>query len=99
MRRATITETKNQLSALLDRVRHGETILITDRGHPIARLVPALAGGPDDPDGRLARRERHGVIRRALTAPPKALIARRFPRGSRPSGVLEALWGERRRGR
>jgi hypothetical protein len=32
MKKATITEAKNQLSALIDQVRHGETIVITDRG-------------------------------------------------------------------
>ena len=36
MKTATISETKNRLSALLDRVRHGETILITDRERPVA---------------------------------------------------------------
>src|SRR5262249_13584548 len=30
MKAATITQAKNQLSALIDRVRHGETIVITD---------------------------------------------------------------------
>ena len=67
MRTATISDTKNSLSALLDRVRHGESILITDRGRPVARLEPVTTGtgksGPDD--GRLARLERAGIIRRA----------------------------------
>jgi len=30
MKRATLTETKNNLSALVDQVQHGETILILD---------------------------------------------------------------------
>ena len=34
-------ETKNKLSALLERVERGEEILITRRGKPIAKLVPA----------------------------------------------------------
>lgn len=37
---STISETKNNLSALLDRVRAGETITILDRDRPVARLVP-----------------------------------------------------------
>jgi prevent-host-death family protein len=49
MKKATITEVKNQLSALIDRVRHGETIVITDRGRPVARLVSALTGAAEDP--------------------------------------------------
>jgi len=36
MRRTSISETKNQLSALIDRVRNGERILITDRNRPVA---------------------------------------------------------------
>jgi len=37
----TITEAKNKLSSLLDRVRAGETITIVDRGRPVARLERA----------------------------------------------------------
>jgi prevent-host-death family protein len=33
-------EAKTQFSNLLDRVRHGEQIVITHRGQPVARLVP-----------------------------------------------------------
>ena len=62
MRRATITEAKNGLSALIDRVKAGETILITDRGVPVARLEPSLP--VDDWDARLTRLERQGLIRR-----------------------------------
>jgi prevent-host-death family protein len=38
-------EAKNTLGALLDRVEHGEEIVITRRGRPVARLVRAQ---PDD---------------------------------------------------
>ena len=33
-------EAKNTLGSLLDRVEHGEEILITRHGKPVARLVP-----------------------------------------------------------
>lgn len=36
-----IRELKNGLSRYLKRVRKGETIVITDRGEPIARIIPA----------------------------------------------------------
>jgi prevent-host-death family protein len=36
-------EAKNKLSALLERVEHGEEILITRRTKPIAKLVPATS--------------------------------------------------------
>ena len=42
MKTATITQAKNGLSALIDRVRAGESILILDRGTPVARLEPVV---------------------------------------------------------
>ena len=99
MKRATITEAKNQLSALIDRVRHGETVLILDRGRPVARLQPVRSGSEDDADGRLARLERAGVIRRASTTAPVAKILKPLPRLRKPARVVEALLEERRQGR
>jgi prevent-host-death family protein len=99
MKKATITEAKNQLSALIDRVRHGETIVITDRGRPVARLVSALTGAGEDPEGRLARLERKGGLRLATAKPPRALIKKRLLKAQEPSGVLDALLEERREGR
>ena len=99
MKTATITQAKNQLSALIDRVRHGETIVITDRGRPVARLTSALSSAAEDPDGRLARLERRGGLRRATTPPPRALITKSLPRTRKPAGVLDALLAERREGR
>ena len=51
-------EAKNTLGALLDRVEHGEQILITRRGKPVARLVPAGAGF----DREKARRAAAGLL-------------------------------------
>ena len=100
MKRATISETKNGLSALLDRVRHGESILITDRSRPVARLEPVLStsdAGPDE--GRLARLERAGVIRRARRG-SLAEILRVPPPGTEPDGdIVAAVIEERRSGR
>jgi prevent-host-death family protein len=36
-----VFEAKNRLGALLDRVERGEEIIITRRGKPVAKLVPA----------------------------------------------------------
>ena len=62
MKRATITEAKNGLSALIDQVRAGETVLITDRGVPVAQLGPASAATDDD--GRIDRLVRAGLATR-----------------------------------
>src|SRR5262245_40573351 len=99
MKTATITEAKNRLSALIDQVRHGETVVITDRGRPVARLVSALTGGAEDVEGRVARLERRGGLRRALAPPPRALIARKAPKPDKPSRVVDELLAERREGR
>lgn len=42
--RVGIRELRQQASALLRRVVAGETVEITDHGHPIARLVPLRSG-------------------------------------------------------
>ncbi len=44
MREIGAFEAKNRLGALLDEVEQGAEILITRRGKPVARLVPAKAG-------------------------------------------------------
>ena len=100
MRSASVSQTRNSLSALLDLVRHGETVLITDRHRPIARLVPVVSAteaGPDE--GRLARLERAGIIKRA-GHPRLDEILRVPPPAPEPGGdIVAALLEERRLGR
>lgn len=98
MRTATITEAKNGLSALIDHVRTGESVLIMDRGRPVARLEPAVSAG-EDPGGRLSRLERAGIIRVAQAEPPIDLIVQRPPRSRGRGGAVKALLDERSEGR
>ena len=44
MKKASITEAKNNLSALIDGLKGGSAVLIVDRGRPVARLEPVTAG-------------------------------------------------------
>ncbi|WP_261564517.1 type II toxin-antitoxin system Phd/YefM family antitoxin [Frankia gtarii] len=37
-------ELNQNTSQVIDRVRRGETIEVTDRGRPVARLVPVIRG-------------------------------------------------------
>lgn len=97
MNTATITEAKNRLSALIDRVRSGESILILDRGVPVARLEP-VAGFPD-PTGRLRRLERAGLIRVGEAPPPLDLLRLPAPALESGASAVEALLAERRAGR
>jgi prevent-host-death family protein len=46
MRSIGIRELRQHASRYLRDVEHGETIEITDRGRPVARLVPPADGGP-----------------------------------------------------
>ena len=62
MTTASISVTKNRLSALLDQVRHGQRVLITDRGIPVAMLVQPDAAADDDTGGRIQRLRRQGII-------------------------------------
>lgn len=43
MKKAGIREARQNLSVLLEEVKKGREIVITDRGRPVARLVPAEA--------------------------------------------------------
>jgi prevent-host-death family protein len=97
VKKASITEAKNRLSALIDQVQHGEPVLIVDRGRPVARLEPVRADAANADETRLARLERLGIIHRSSTPPPLKLIATAPPR-SRAS-VLAALLDERANGR
>lgn len=47
MRTAGVREARQNLSALLDEVKKGREVIITERGRPVAKLVP-----PDRPRGR-----------------------------------------------
>jgi prevent-host-death family protein len=47
MRTAGVREARQNLSALLDEVKKGRTIVITEHGRPVAKLVP-----PDPPRGK-----------------------------------------------
>ena len=98
MKKANISQLKNNLSRYLEHVRGGGTVVVFDRDQPVAQILPLLRaqrGGRGD-DERLARLERRGVIRRGVGGLPGWLGRRRPPRlrGS----VLRDLLEEREEG-
>lgn len=97
MKTATITQAKNGLSALLDRVRNGERILILDRGVPVARLEPVVAY--PDATGRLQRLERAGSLHIGAAAPPLELLRQPAPPLAPGASGAAAVIDERRTGR
>ena len=98
MKTATLTETKNNLSALVDQVRQGETILILDRGRPVARLESVLDREIDS-EGRLARLERQGLVQRGEKKKLRKIFDQRPPRPEGDVSAVEELLEERRSGR
>jgi prevent-host-death family protein len=96
VKKASISEAKNNLSALIDSVQGGSPVLIVDRGKPVARLESLR--GPES-DGLLARLTRDGVIRPARGAVAKRIFSTPPPRPRRAASALRALLDERREGR
>ena len=98
MKKAGIAELKNNLSRYLEHVKSGETVLVIDRNQPIAQIIPLQktprSAAPDD--GRIARLERKGLIRRGSGDVGQWLIKRRPVKV--PGSVLQDLLDERRSG-
>jgi prevent-host-death family protein len=91
MKKASITDAKNNLSALIDGLANGSSVLIVDRGRPVARLEPATA------DRNVSHLARQGIVRPRRKSPPRTLFTTPPPRAG--VSALEALIAERRDGR
>ena len=96
MATAGVSELKARLSDYLDKVKAGAEVLITDRGRPVARLVPIHR--PKDMRASLSRMEKQGLIRLGTGKIPENFW--RIPRPKDPQGlVLRSLLEERGEGR
>ncbi|HSW48945.1 MAG TPA: type II toxin-antitoxin system prevent-host-death family antitoxin, partial [Bryobacteraceae bacterium] len=62
MKRAAVAELKASLSRYLAGVKTGEEVLITERGKPIAKIVPVRPGDQDE-ERRLRDLETRGLVR------------------------------------
>jgi prevent-host-death family protein len=94
MKKASISELKNQLSAYLQSVRGGETVIVYDRNRPVARIDRVA---DEDVDDRLAQLQRDGVL--APPGEPLPLELLRSPAPRATASVLEALLEEREESR
>lgn len=90
MKRASISELKNQLSAYLQRVRAGHTVIIYGRNRPVAR-IDRIADGQDD--DRIAQLQRAGIV--TPPSEPLPLDVLRAPLSRAEHRVLDALLQER----
>lgn len=95
MKKASITETKNRLSALLEVVKRGETVLIMDRDKPVARLEPVTAETDEEIEGWLRELERTGLAKRPKTHPSKIKLTGPIPRAKGNASIVEALLADR----
>ena len=66
MKSASVSDAKNSLSALLDEVRRGETVLITNHGKPVARIESYHT------TELTAREAEAELVRRGVADPPRA---------------------------
>lgn len=96
MRRASIAELKAKLSEYVARAKAGEEVVVTERGRPVARLVPLA--GEAAVEARVAE-----LVRAGLARAPRKRLPRDFwkrPRPADPQGrSLEALELEREESR
>ena len=101
MESAGVAQLKARLSEYLSRVKAGEEVLVTDRGRPVARLVPVGAGYVPDSEAELARlraMEREGLVRLGSGRLPEGFFEKERP--ADPGGLLrEAVLEEREEGR
>ncbi len=98
MKKASVTEAKNNLSALIDSVKGGSSVLIVDRGRPVARLEPVGAVAGDD-EGRLPRLVREGIVRPPRGTADIALLRSAPSHVTGGVSALRMLLDERREGR
>jgi prevent-host-death family protein len=84
MKKATISELKNQLSAHLQVVRGGEVVIVYNRNRPVARIERVT-----DDDDRIAQLQRDGLLAPPVEPMPMDLL--RSPAPHADLSVLEAL--------
>ena len=99
MRTASITDAKNNLSALIDSLKGGSPVLIVDRGRPVARLEPVTGAQAGEQDPRLARLLREGLVRPRRKGPARVIFRSQPPRANAAVSIVDALIEERRDGR
>lgn len=99
MRTASITETKNGLSGLLEAVKNGESVLITEHNRPIAELTPVSL---DHFEGKawLQALVSDGLVR--VSSKPldfKKFVSLELAKPGKPVESVKALLEERDSGR
>lgn len=70
MFQANISTLKNELSAILRKVRKGEEVIILDRNQPVAKIIKLhTAPKPQNDEALMAELEKRGVVKRPTRKP------------------------------
>jgi prevent-host-death family protein len=95
MKTTTVSKLKASLSGYLKRVKTGNEVIVTERGRPVAKLVPITQSG-SVPE-HLREMEKEGVVAVGTGKLPKNFW--RLPRPKDPKGlILKAVLEEREDG-
>jgi prevent-host-death family protein len=73
---AGVRELKNRLSMYLDRVKRGETITVTERGRPVAELIPTGGSKVLPPHLEALVRSGELILKGPIRGFPKPIKAR-----------------------
>ncbi len=98
MKTATVAETQDHLSDLIEDVKGGQTVLIVEQGLPVARLVAANNALETDLQ-RFARLEREGIARRGRPRDPNDILDFEPVRTVSGVSAVQILIDDRRNGR
>ena len=93
MKTATVSRLKASLSEYLAGVRSGEALIVTDRGRPVAKIIPLTRGDTDVP-AHLLELQRCGAVRVGTGALPAGFLEEARPQDA-AGRVLESLLKER----
>ena len=97
MKTTAVSELKAKLSNYLSKVKSGEEVVVTDRGKPIAKIVP-ISRSDAEIAPHLLELERAGLVRIGKTSLPDRFW--RLPRPKdRKGAVRKALLQEREESR
>ena len=83
----SVTQLRKDLTKAVDAAKEGESVVITDRGVPVARLT-----GVESPD-LLSRLEAEGLV----TPPAGSRAVPRLPQAEAAKDALSSLLGRMRR--
>src|SRR5256886_15776876 len=96
MKTAAVSKLKASLSEYLARVKAGEEVIVTERGKPIAKIVP-FGGNQAEIPAHLLEKARAGLIRLGSGKLPKGFW--KMPRPTVPGGAgVKAVLEERESG-